>query len=1141
MKILGDLHLAFDVGHSSIGWAVLRQTRKATGPAPEILGTGVVTFGADDCLAVKRRRYRQARRNARATRQRVERMERLLAHLGVLTLEELAARHTQGMGDSFSWRKAAEILTAIRENKPIPTLNWADLWEILRWYAHNRGYFSPPWANRTDDPSGSEGDEISNNQKVANANATMKELGTDTMAETMLLYSQNYDRLVAEWQQGIKPDKPPHFKGINAAFDRESVVWPEVKSILYALKGQLAKLDDALIRCLLGNVPDPMKDRDAWQSIPCPTIRLPKRYNGGLLFGQSIPRFDNRIIGVCPIQFASRQKELLAAGFSVADAHYEAAKQAKLPAKSCREFLRFRWAMQLANVSGSDSNEQKTRPLTSEERLALTKLAEESGAFTKQQFIKNVRSITQWTRNNLEGMLMHPEAERSLVLDPVQNTIRKSAVADALFHLPERFRKRLRGRLTNGKSVTIREVREWLSTEDGKDFDATVDRILDGEGSRRTKKQNTLTRDDLMAERLSVTFPSGRAPYARPVLRQAFEEVMRGWDPRADQNISQPRGCICQTKEIREAQLQRRLEENTNNHLIRHRLLILERLLADLIAAPEFADGEKSRIAVMTIEVASDLRSLSGKTRKEQEMDLNNRHRNFNSVAKKVEEACQRRGVRPTAGLIRKARVAEDLGWRCPYTGKEYSIDTLLDGTMDKEHIIPHSDRQSDSLDSIVITWSEVNKWKARRTAMQFISDEGGKPVPGMTHLTLMTLAEFRKHVDNLDTQKGHNDDRLRKKRRISRLKTETYEEKEFTPRDLTLTSHLVRLGAQVLGRSFPPEKRPPVVSLPGSVTSEVRKAWNLMGCLAKANSRILEPDGQTPKRKQEIRGITHLHHALDACVLGLASIYFPRNGAVWGAMVKAGHEQDEHRQLWQAMTRRRPNEAEVSLLHKTGLYKTDSEGRMHLIDLDPSIKNQIRERLADKRVVQHIPSDMSGVKIEENTRGVKQILQDGRVELVKKAPRDVKTGIRPATKPTNEFQGKLLGLSPSSGTGKLLSQKGVRVIEENYGVAILEHASADEEKFIVIPWHRVWHRLEELRIKNRGFRPIVWRNGEIIQVAEKGKLCGRWRIKSISNEARDGIIIKLSTTDSESIETKPRLASLLKSGASKINTSLCG
>jgi hypothetical protein len=139
--------------------------------------------------------------------------------------------------------------------------------------------------------------------------------------------------------------------------------------------------------------------------------------------------------------------------------------------------------------------------------------------------------------------------------------------------------------------------------------------VLDAANTRRGRKQSTLTREQLLAEPLKARFPSGRAPYARPVLRQSFYEVMQGWDPRAEKNDRQPRGCLCQTNELKEAQLHRRLEEQTNNHLIRHRLLILERLLRDLIAAPEFAAGIPARMAGLTIEVNRELRDLSGKTR----------------------------------------------------------------------------------------------------------------------------------------------------------------------------------------------------------------------------------------------------------------------------------------------------------------------------------------------------------------------------------------------------------------------------------------------------------------------------------------------------------------------------------------------
>ena len=69
-----DLNLAFDVGHSSIGWAVLKAANRET---PGLLGCGAVVFPADDCLASERRGFRQQRRHIRATRLRIARMKTL--------------------------------------------------------------------------------------------------------------------------------------------------------------------------------------------------------------------------------------------------------------------------------------------------------------------------------------------------------------------------------------------------------------------------------------------------------------------------------------------------------------------------------------------------------------------------------------------------------------------------------------------------------------------------------------------------------------------------------------------------------------------------------------------------------------------------------------------------------------------------------------------------------------------------------------------------------------------------------------------------------------------------------------------------------------------------------------------------------
>src|SRR5262249_7438509 len=150
---------------------------------------------------------------------------------------------------------------------------------------------------------------------------------------------------------------------------------------------------------------------------------------------------------------------------------------------------------------------------------------------------------------------------------------------------------------------------------------------------------------------------------------------------------------------------QRALDEQTNNHLVRHRLKMLERLHEDLIA--EYAAKDRQRVAKITIEVNRDLREMSGKTAQEQAKVQGQMLAHFKGVQKKLEAAYEGLGVHVRPGLIRKGRISEDLAWTCPYTGKAYDALDLLHRRVDKDHIVPRSERASDSLDSLVITFAE--------------------------------------------------------------------------------------------------------------------------------------------------------------------------------------------------------------------------------------------------------------------------------------------------------------------------------------------------------------------------------------------------------------------------------------------------
>jgi hypothetical protein len=228
-----------------------------------------------------RRAYRRQRRHVRATRQRIERLKELLHHVVALPEAEL-----NEPGCAWPWKLAAEVLSGSGR-----LLTWPELWDVLRWYAHNRGYDgNVRWSKQEENQEDSE--------KEKQARGLMQQHEKNTMAETFCA--------VLEIQPlGVKKSSRERFKGLNAAFPRE-VVYSEVKRILEKHVGVLPHLSLELIRALVSddNYLTRKWDDDAWKVILVSNVRLPKRYKGSYLFGQSVPRFDNRIISSCPITYA---------------------------------------------------------------------------------------------------------------------------------------------------------------------------------------------------------------------------------------------------------------------------------------------------------------------------------------------------------------------------------------------------------------------------------------------------------------------------------------------------------------------------------------------------------------------------------------------------------------------------------------------------------------------------------------------------------------------------------------------------------------------------------------------------------------------------------------------------------------------
>lgn len=1014
-----ELGIHLDVGHDSIGWCVTR-----TFPGNErflaIPGTGVVLFPADDCLANSRRAFRRQRRHIRATRQRIARMKSMILALGVMTEAELSKNLT-----AAPWKLAAEALSCGK------LLSWPELWSVLRWYAHNRGYDGNILASAK---NRQEGDDDDKKKNVA-SHDMMAKFGTSTMAETMC-------RFLGVDPQGDKISSREYFKGNKVSFDR-SVVVNEVSRILEAHKGKLQGLTDDFIHTL---VADPLTYKNFLRFQPGLPFRIQNRYWGGVLFGQLAPRFDNRIIGNCPVSGK------------------------KLPSKSSAEFLAFRWAMMLANVRVGEDG----RRLTPDEIARLNKEVARVGGFTKGEFKKLLKDVTGESAGNVDALLTTPEADASLVRFPGVYALAKRGLRGVLDD--KTFRK-LANTLFRGKRLTIAKIA--TSVED----DATRNAILALADPKSQKgKGKKKSRDELLRDKISAELPTGRAPFAKDVMAEAVKAVYSGKDPREKGGVLYR---DCTNEDVIKEQ---DIDAETNNHLIRHRVKILLRLLKDIVH--DYAENNPAQVAQITIEMARELKDLSGMTRDDITKELGRRTFQHNKAARILAKylGIDERLVSP--GLIRKVRIAEDMGWKCPYTGAIYGakedVQAIISrsdgepGCVDKDHILPRSERATDSLDSLVLTYREVNEMKGARTGLQFIRDCAGMRVPGRENLVIQSESAYKKFVDDLKIF-GHEDDRKRQKRRKQNLLRLKSDDAGMTEGMLTRTSYITTLAMKAIRGYFAGCGRmPEIVAIPGRVTAMLRNQWNILGILAEIDERVKDKDGRL-RLKQDIRGITHMHHAVDAITLGLAATFIPRNGTFWVTMCK-----------------RRVKNDEKEMLGSTGVFCFSAHNEPQLLELPLYLRSAIRDALAEQRVVVHQPQERAGLKIEQNTWGVERV--EGKWAFVHKRERDEKTG---AIKIKHEKISveSAFGISPTKGQGKLKSVKGVLRSKDNYGVVLMDES-------IVIRHQRVWGTIAAIRDMNGGMMPQVLRKYDLIKI-NSGGYVGVWRVTSIKDN-NDGTALTI-------------------------------
>jgi CRISPR-associated endonuclease Csn1 len=250
------------------------------------------------------------------------------------------------------------------------------------------------------------------------------------------------------------------------------------------------------------------------------------------------------------------------------------------------------------------------------------------------------------------------------------------------------------------------------------------------------------------------------------------------------------------------------------------------------------------------IEMARELRK-SRKEREEATRQNRTREREKEIAKTKILKEC---GIQnPSRSDVEKARLFEECGGICPYTGRTIEFSSLFgDSQFDIEHIIPLSRCPDDSFLNKTLCYHEENR-----------SVKGGRTPWEAYGADEERWAQILVRVMKFDNQA-----------KVRRFELRSEEELgEFTERQMNDTRYTTRLAVDLLstlygGRDIPRgdgTNRRVIHATTGMVTATLRKSWGLEAILREA----------VPSYNGESKGkprTDHRHHAIDAITIALTS-----------------------------------------------------------------------------------------------------------------------------------------------------------------------------------------------------------------------------------------------------------------------------
>ncbi len=253
------------------------------------------------------------------------------------------------------------------------------------------------------------------------------------------------------------------------------------------------------------------------------------------------------------------------------------------------------------------------------------------------------------------------------------------------------------------------------------------------------------------------------------------------------------------------------------------------------------------------VELARELKR-SARQRENDWKQMRGRESEKEKARKRILEEVHR--PQPSGLDVDKVRLFEECRGICAYCGNPINFQTLFDGEIEVEHILPRN-RFPDS--------SFANKTLAHRTCNQ--------RKLGRTPFEAFGANEEEWHQILGRVEKWKNSEKLERFKITDLAELDPEQPESFAARRLNDTRYTSKLAARYIGSLYGGRDMPQadgsnkriIFASSGLLTATLRRQWRL-------ESILREPDPARTSRKQAKPRGDHRHHAIDAIVIALSS-----------------------------------------------------------------------------------------------------------------------------------------------------------------------------------------------------------------------------------------------------------------------------